>query len=309
MKNPLYFLFLFFGMLLALSCGNQNAVQQEAVVPEGTPVTVTSVTSGTIEESTELNATSAFLLKTPVKSSVNGYIQKVNVAMGSKVKQGQTLFILKTKEAQSLGNSINVLDTSFHFSGIINVRSPNTGFIIQLNHQAGDYVQDGEQLVTISDANSFYFLMNVPFESKKFLPDNNKLILELPDGEKIPGILESPLPAVDSASQTVSYKIRALTNQMIPEKLIAKVHLMKEAKTNAVSLPKACVLADETQTDFWVMKMIDDSTAVKVPVQKGIETRDRVEILSPQFSPLDKILLSGNYGLSDTAKVSVVKSN
>jgi uncharacterized NAD(P)/FAD-binding protein YdhS len=52
------------------------------------------------------------------------------------------------------------------------------------------------------------------------------------------------------------------------------------------------------------MKMINDSTAVKVPVKKGIETSDKVEILSPEFSPQDKILLNGNYGLADTAKVT-----
>ena len=57
----------------------------------------------------------------------------------------------------------------------------------------------------------------------------------------------------------------------------------------------------------WVMKMIDSVTAVKVPVVKGIETSDRVEILRPQFSPNDKILLTGNYGLPDTAKVIIMK--
>jgi hypothetical protein len=41
-------------------------------------------------------------------------------------------------------------------------------------------------------------------------------------------------------------------------------------------------------------------------VTKGIETNDRIEILKPQFSVNDKILLTGNYGLPDTAKVKVV---
>jgi hypothetical protein len=41
-------------------------------------------------------------------------------------------------------------------------------------------------------------------------------------------------------------------------------------------------------------------------VKKGIETADRVEILSPVFSPNDKILITGNYGLADTAKVQVL---
>jgi len=53
------------------------------------------------------------------------------------------------------------------------------------------------------------------------------------------------------------------------------------------------------------MKMTDSNTAVKVPVIKGIETSDLVEILSPEITPSDKILLRGNYGLPDTAKVVI----
>ena len=55
------------------------------------------------------------------------------------------------------------------------------------------------------------------------------------------------------------------------------------------------------------MKLIDSATAVKIPVQKGMETNERVEILSPSFARKDKILISGNYGLGDTAKVKVVE--
>jgi len=53
--------------------------------------------------------------------------------------------------------------------------------------------------------------------------------------------------------------------------------------------------------------MINDSTAVKIPVTTGIERGDTVQIISPQFLPNDKILSGGNYGLSDTAFVIVNK--
>jgi hypothetical protein len=92
----------------------------------------------------------------------------------------------------------------------------------------------------------------------------------------------------------------------IPENLIAKVRILKIQKTNTTSLPKQAVLSNDAQTSFWVMEMIDSTTAVKVPVVKGIETKERIEILKPQFSGNDKILLTGNYGLPDTAKVKVV---
>lgn len=65
-------------------------------------------------------------------------------------------------------------------------------------------------------------------------------------------------------------------------------------------------MADESQTSFWVMKMIDATTAVKVDVVKGMETSDRIEVESPRFSKTDKIVLTGNYGLPDTARVKVM---
>jgi len=112
---------------------------------------------------------------------------------------------------------------------------------------------------------------------------------------------------VDSASQTQNVLIKVPASQNIPQNLIAKVRIVKAEKMNAATLPKAAVLADEAQNRFWVMQMIDSVTAIKVPVEKGMETSDRVEILKPQFSPQDKILLTGNYGLPDTAKVKIMK--
>ena len=67
------------------------------------------------------------------------------------------------------------------------------------------------------------------------------------------------------------------------------------------------MLANETQTEFWVMKMINPTTAIKVPVKEGIQSGDRVEILSPRFTPQDKIVATGNYGLTDTAKVKITQ--
>jgi uncharacterized NAD(P)/FAD-binding protein YdhS len=54
------------------------------------------------------------------------------------------------------------------------------------------------------------------------------------------------------------------------------------------------------------MKLMDDSTAVKVPVTKGLEISDKIEIISPKFLVSDKFLLTGNYGLADTARVKII---
>ena len=311
LKNRMAFVLL---AALIISCKPKAEEDKKEAVPKeektesgATPVTLTEPLTGTMTDAVELNAVSSFLLKTTVKSSANGYLQLVNAEVGRYVTRGQELFIVKTKEAQSLGTTITSLDTSLHFDGVIHIKSPGTGYITQLNYRSGDYVQDGEQLVTITDTKSFVFILNLPYELKPYLPANRELQLKLADGTLLNGHVDMALPTVDAVSQTQNYVIKVNTDKQIPENLIAKVSLVKNAKSNTVSLLKSAVLTDEVQSQFWIMKMIDSVTAVKVPVTKGLETADKVEILSPVLKATDKILLTGNYGLPDTAKVTVIK--
>ncbi len=72
-------------------------------------------------------------------------------------------------------------------------------------------------------------------------------------------------------------------------------------------LPKSSLVTNVTQDSFWVMKLINDTTAVKINVTRGIENDSVVQILNSNLKPDDKIILSGAYGLPDTAKVEIVK--
>ena len=298
------------GSFLILSCHHAStAKEEEETAPElvQTPVTITSVSSEPLTEYAELNATSVFQQDNIIKSNIIGYIKSMNVKVGQYVGAGQTLFVLKTKEAESLGNTINKLDSSYHFSGVSRITTPESGYITELPHQVGDYVQDGEQLAVISNSSSFGFILNLPYELHKYVLSNKTVDVILPDGTHLDGVVASFMPVIDSVSQTQQVLIKVSAPSRIPENLIAKVRILKVQKTNAISLPKQAVLSNDAQTSFWVMKMTDSATAVRIPVIKGIETNDRIEILKPQFSVSDKILLTGNYGLPDTAKVKVIE--
>jgi len=301
-------------LILALfiaSCKHKEETKEDkkeatSEVEGGTPVTVTNITKGDMNETVELNAVSTFLVKTYVKANANGYLYAVNTIMGKYVNKGQELFTLKTKEAHSLGNTLNKIDSSFHFEGTMHIKAPGSGYVTQLNYRTGDYVQDNEQLATITDTKNFVFVLNLPYELKPFLSLNKTLQLHLPDGKTLNGHLEGAMPTVDAASQTQSYIIRIDSQEDIPENLLAKVYFIKSSKRNITSLPKAALLTDEVQSHYWIMKMIDSTTAIKVAVTKGLETKERVEVISPTLSSTDKVLLSGNYGLGDTAKVVVI---
>jgi len=307
-KQILYFFFLVITGVSACNSKKESPGDEENQEDVQTPVTITNVSYETLSDSLELNATSNFLQDNIVKSNINGYIKTISVKVNDYVNAGKLLFALKTKEAESLGNTINKLDSSFNFSGTVKIAAPESGYITQLDHQAGDYVQEGEQLAVISDSKSFGLVLNVPYEEIKYISLNKPVEVYLPNGTRLNGVIASFMPTIDSVSQTQRVLVKVPSAAKIPENLIAKIKILKEKKVNVASVPKPAVLTDESQSQFWIMKMIDSVTAVKVPVTKGMEVDDKVEIVKPQLSPQDKILLSGNYGLPDTAKVKIVKS-
>jgi multidrug efflux pump subunit AcrA (membrane-fusion protein) len=308
MNRIAHALMLFLTMTLALACHQAEQKKEEEPAEEGrTPVVAESVSSEPMSEYVELNATSAFLQKSYLKSNVNGYLLSNATHLGDYVTRGQVLFTVKTKESQSIGDAVSRLDTTLKFTGTNTIVATETGYITQLDHQSGDYVQDGEQLAVISNMGSFVFLLDLPYELRPFVVGKRSVQLVLPDGEKMNGSIGSFMPMVDATSQTQGMVIHVSSPHPIPENLIARVRIVKREKADALSLPKAAILTDETQSEFWVMKMMDTATAVKVAVKKGMEAGGRVEILSPRFSASDLILVSGNYGLPDTAKVIMQK--
>ena len=293
--------------ILLTGCHPAEKAAPEETAAAVTPVTVDSVKYGPITDSLELNASSTYLQNSYVKSIASGYIKSVQVKPGDFVDNGKTLFTLETKESAAIGETISSLDSSFKFSGLITIQAKGHGYITQLNHQPGDYVQDGEQLAVISDQNSFVFILNMPYEDRNIVLANKTVFLSLPDGTRLTGTIGTIFPNVDSLTQTQGVTIQVNPAHPIPQNLIAKVHVLRNAKKQTQTVDRAAVLSNDAQTSFWVMKLIDSTTAVKVPVEKGMEFPDRIEIIDPVFKRSDQILISGNYGLPDTAKVSIVK--
>jgi multidrug efflux pump subunit AcrA (membrane-fusion protein) len=157
------------------------------------------------------------------------------------------MFTLETKESAAIGQTINNLDSSFKFSGLITVQAKGHGYITQLNHQEGDYVQDGEQLAVISDQNSFVFMLNMPYEDRAIVLANKTVYLTLPDGTRLTGTIGTVFPNVDSLTQTQSVTIRVQSAQPIPQNLIARVHILRNVKKQTQTIARTAVLSDDSQ--------------------------------------------------------------
>jgi hypothetical protein len=285
--------------------GCKNAVpDSEKKIHSVIPVTVAHSRPGEMVNYMELNATSSYLFKSAVKAPVTGFVDAILINQGDPAEKNQLLFKLKTREAAALaGDSINNLK----FRGVVDVKASAAGIVSSVEHTSGDYVSEGDQLCQIAIPGSFVFILDVPFELSGAVKLNTTCDIVLPDSEIVKGIIKSRLPSMTASSQTERYIVRLSTPIRLPENLTGKIKIVKKSVKDALSLPKSSILTNETMESFWVMKLINDSVAVRIPVTTGISTEDYIQIVKPELKPSDLFLTSGNYGLGDTVYVKVLK--
>ena len=109
-----------------ISCANNSMPAEETVAKVMTPVTVASITTGSISKTINLTATSSYLKKNTVKSTVTGYITKISCNIGEYVKAGSPLFLVKTKEADAL-SLFGKTHSEFAFTGELIIIAPLRG--------------------------------------------------------------------------------------------------------------------------------------------------------------------------------------
>ena len=292
-----------------LAACHANAPADEATgPPPRAQVQAVTVATQSLTQYRTFPATSTYPRKSTVTAPVAAYVTGVQVRLGDRVTAGQVLFTLETKERRALGGSIQRIDPSLKGFGLVSVTAPASGIVSVLNiQQAGDYLLEGSPLCTVAESSQLVFQLNLPYEYHALAQGNPSCTIVLPDSTRLTGTVLAPLASV-SPGQSEVYLVRP-TNPpgVIPENLLVQVRLTQTRQPNAQTLPAACVLADETLHHFWVMKLVNDSTAVKVPVTLGVQNPTEIEIKTPVFGPRDRILSAGNYGLADTAHVKLTR--
>lgn len=300
-KNPPLLLLL----LILSACKNQPAEAERVTLPQS-PVQITKLRIGSITDNLILSATTVYLKRNVITAEIPAFITKVNIRLGEKISKGQVLYELQTKESKALGKQIITRDTTLANFGNIKIYAPASGIITTFDkQQTGDYILEGTQLCTIAESNDLAFQLNVPYEFSALTKVGNRCTITLPDNSVHDAIITTPLTAMNVLAQTQTILAKCTEALFLPENLIVKVQVSKTASGNKQILARACILSDEMMQEFWVMKLINDTTAVKILVVLGNKNEKETEINSPAFNADDRIIFSGNYGLKDTAHVKI----
>jgi hypothetical protein len=290
-------------LIFLISCGKPDGVKSETE-SKGIEVAECSPVKKNIFEYVSLNANTIFQKQEILRATFQGFIDKTYKNIGDKIKQNDLMFLIKTKEADAVNDSQTNLSDK-QFSGLIQIFARTDGVLSELDHQTGDYVVDGEQLALLVDPLSLRIMLEVPFQYSKSVSANNAFSILLPDGKEYTAHITKRVPSIDPVNQTQKYILEMNSKVELPANLNVIVKIPVKSSMNAFVLPKSSVMSNETQTEFWVMKIVNNNLAMKVNIKKGIENDNLVQIIDPQFSLNERFISEGAFGLPDTAKILI----
>jgi hypothetical protein len=291
------------GLLTIFASCTSPETNTETVRNSKAQVKTVSIKMGSIPDNLVLSGKTTYLNKTNITSPITGYVSEVNVKPGSHIHKGEVLFKIMTQEAFMLKSNDSLMS---NFRPIV-VHSPVSGIVNQLNVVKNSvFIDKNSALCSIVDINDLQVKAEVPFEYRKLAEPGKHCLVRLPDGIEHRAVFYNILPEMNIQSQTMKVLVQIESQSLIPENMIVQVLINKNDQTEKQILPKSCILSDELMKGFWVMKMINDSMAVKTIVKIGKQNHEEAEIIFPAFNNNDRIISRGGYGLADTSFVEIV---
>jgi RND family efflux transporter MFP subunit len=189
------------------------------------------------------------------------------------------------------------------------IRSPLDGQVVKR------FVGDGEQvdgnaaqpIVEVANLSEIEFLANAPgmYLAKMHPGESVEVATEAVPGKMFPGHVVAVAPAVDPATGVGVARIRVPNSGgLLKIGFFMTAQVPVDTHRQALTVPPAAVYRDaENQARVFA---VTGDTATAIPIQLGIETKDRVEVLPGEKSQLkagDTIILAGGFGLGNKAKI------
>lgn len=296
MKNPLIFILCTLALFTIAAC-KQKGDNKRNITPHVSVRTV-AISRGNIEKYLHLNGTTIYLKEDKINSPISGYVIESFVGYGERIHKNDLLFALQTKESRVLNNKQGIVRILAHSDGIVSE---------MIAHRKGDFLVEGNLLCTIVNDRDLTIQANVPFEYNAVVKQGSDCKILLSDNSNISGRVTQILPLVNSIDQTQTILIQPNTSRLLPKNLNLIVLFKFIEHKHSLLIPKEALMTNEMQNKFWVMKILHDSIAIKVPVIKGIENDSLVEITSEGLDTNNIVITQGAYGLPDGTIVKITK--
>lgn len=231
-------------------------------------VQTVAVQRGRIERERVYPGVAVYRNKPAIAAPVSGYVVETCVQVGERVRKGQALFLIESKEQYAVADTLRAP---------IAIRAAQDGVMLSVVQQAGSYVAEGSALGQMAEARSMVFEVSVPSEEAAMA--QGRCTLLLPDGRQVAAVAGEVLAEMDRATQTVRIVVRT-EGASVPEGMEVQAVFREPQCKEAALVPRRAVESDEQMTRYQVY--VQDGDSIRpVEVCLGNGNDSVVEVVSP----------------------------
>lgn len=305
--------------------GTADARDTAAAAPTATPVRVASVRRATMDLTVTAPGHVAALKQDRVRAPYPARLLALRVVDGDRVAAGAVVAEVVSKNSEAavqgaeamLRSASSAPDSADARRAIAVARgalvrqplhAPAGGVVLSHSAEEGDYLDEGEVLVTIAEAGTVYFEAQVTQGDLSRIRPGQSVGIALPGAGPTPlrGVVYGVLPV--ASSQTLSAPVRvdfSSPRTDLTLGLFGTATVIVGRRPDAIAVPAAAVLRDDVSGVSRVAVVDSAGTARWVVVATGVQQGDDVEIVSPRLVPGQRVIVDGQVGLPEGAPVQV----
>jgi multidrug efflux pump subunit AcrA (membrane-fusion protein) len=293
------------------------------------PVTIAAVSTGDASATIRAVGKTDALRKQKVFSPIAGIVTALHIQEGSFVRSGETVAIIRTKEAQAAiagaeallqsatsehqkQEAQHALELSKRSDNVAVLKAPFDGYVAQRLVSESEVVAENAELATLIDLSTVVVVAQVPMQDVGSVKVGQRALVEFPsiNGRTFEARVDAISPQAMIESQTVPVRLRfteekARLNTSIRTEMIASVGIVTGKRLNALFVPKKALLRNDETGQYSVFTMTGDSIAIKIDVEVGVQSDSTVEIRTNRLRSGMPVIVEGSYGLADSTRVEV----
>ncbi len=188
------------------------------------------------------------------------------------------------------------------------ITSPIAGVVVQLLARRGQFFDRAVALATVMDLSEVFVQIRIPSSQFAKVHKGTEITIDFSSlpGKTFQGQVTRISGQADPATgNVIVFASIKNEDQLLRPGLSCRVHVSLPEVADALVIPVAA-LADNAGTP--VVTVIRDGKAYETEVTLGVETSDRIQVLSG-LSAGDQVATAGGYGLPEAYPVKIVSGN
>ncbi|MDR0603630.1 MAG: efflux RND transporter periplasmic adaptor subunit [Bacteroidales bacterium] len=321
-----------------MSCGGNKDSQKNTIENNVERVEIMALNKEKIAHTLTLSTTLQGYETMNVSPSLTGKIEQINVDVGSRVRQGQTLVVMDQNQLNTarltfanLKVEMNRME-SLHKTGSISqqaydqlklqhdqteetlaflerntfVKADFSGVISAKNYENGE-LYSGAPILILTQINTLKALVNIPETYYPLLKEGKKVSLksDIYPNQEFTATIETVYPTIDATTHTFQVKLKIPNaKEILRPGMFARVN-MEMGEIESLLVPHQAVLKLQGSNERYVY-MNDNGIAKRVVVTLGQRFDDKVEIISNEIKENDQIVITGQSRLVTGSKLEII---